>query len=554
MLSQDWTTYCDGKTSDCAGEKILGEMTLEEDCQPGAMCRPGEGEKLHGKEIEEVLVCAIAPCCEEDGQFRGSDFLCESWTEYQCLEFCGGANRMVRDLAQYCPGDSGFCAGSVTDPAWVPMSECESDEACWQDNFGRPLCSKCGDSDICEEGSCVCEFETCLDGCCDQGQICRWNNNCGFGESKLTASDAQAHDWFGSSVSISGDVAIVGAPEEDGGYRNPIERAGAAYIFQLVNGQWVEKKKLTASDARVDDHFGGSVSISGDVALVAAAGAAYIFRLENLQWVEKQKLMASDAQAGDYFGGPVSISGDVAIVGSPFEDGDEGDSMDKAGAAYIFLLENGEWKRKQKLTASDAQSGDYFGRSVSISGDSAIVGAWGSGDSWSGSEAAYIFQLVNGEWVEKKKFNATDAQDHDWFGASVSISGEVAIVGAPFRDVGVAYIFALENEEWIEKQKLTASDAQIDDMFGYSVSISGDTTIVGAISEDGANSMINTGAAYIFQLENGEWVEKKKLTASDSQIAGNFGTSVSISGDVVIVGAVGDDFYSIIATEAAYIY
>ena len=115
--------------------------------------------------------------------------------------------------------------------------------------------------------------------------------------------------------------------------------------------------------------------------------------------------------------------------------------------------------------------------------------------------AAYIFQKENDQWVEKAKLIASDAKNQDWFGISVSTSGELAIVGAPGTDGGgSAYIFELYDEQWVQKHKLSATDAQEQDNFGIAVSISGDTAVVGAYGEDGGagDPTSNAGAAYIY--------------------------------------------------------
>ncbi len=266
------------------------------------------------------------------------------------------------------------------------------------------------------------------------------------------------------------------------------------------------------------------------------------------------KLIAGDAEAWDYFGVSVSISGDYAVVGAYGEDA----GGNAAGAAYVFNKDNGgvdNWGEVKKIVASDADSGDNFGYSVSISGAYAVIGARyeDAGGSWAG--AAYVFNKDNGgvdNWGEVKKIVASDAQASDDFGYSVSISGDYAIVGARYEDAGggnagAAYVFNKDNgggDNWGEVKKLTAGDAETDDNFGISVSISGAYAIVGAYREDAGGS--NAGAAYVFNKDNGggdNWGEVKKLTASDAEADDAFGKSVSISGSLVntLVGAFGED-------------
>ncbi len=322
-----------------------------------------------------------------------------------------------------------------------------------------------------------------------------------------------------------------------------------------------ELAKLTALDATAGDGFGFSVSISGDTAIVGAlndddggfsSGSAYIFTRSGTIWTQQAKLTASDAAVADQFGISVSISGDTAIVGAS-GDSDAGTS---SGSAYVFVKPAGGWidsTQTAKLTASDDTAFDFFGRSVSISGDTAIVGAHLDDDVPSDSGSAYVFVKPAGGWIDSTqtaKLTASDAAASDQFGRSVSISGDIAIVGAfvdgdPGLNSGSAYVFVKPAGGWIDSTqtaKLTASDAAASDNFGFSVSISGDTVIVGARLDDDVPS--DSGSAYVFVKPAGGWIDSTqtaKLTASDAAAGDLFGQSVSISGDTAIVGSVFDD-------------
>ena len=316
-------------------------------------------------------------------------------------------------------------------------------------------------------------------------------------EFKLTASDASVADRFGNSVSISGDYAIIGAREDDDGG----ERSGSAYLFVRDGETWTEHAKLTASDATTDDFFGGSVSISGAYAIVGAysggPGSAYLFVRDGQSWTEQAKITASDAAEGDWFGLSVSISGNYAIVGAFMDD----DGGDRSGSAYLFVRDGQNWTEQAKLTASDAAASDEFGFSVSISGDYAIVGSIFDDDDGERSGSAYVYVRDGQNWPEQAILTANDAAGGDWFGSSVSIDGNYAIVGAIFdddggTDVGSAYLFVRDGQNWTEQAKLTASDAAADDFFGGSVSISGDYAILGARENDAGAS--NSGSAYVY--------------------------------------------------------
>ena len=389
-------------------------------------------------------------------------------------------------------------------------------------------------------------------------------------QAKIQASDKQAYDYFGESVSISedGNTAIVGAYYEDTGGND----AGAAYIFVRSGSTWTEQAKIMASDRQAGDLFGTSVSISGDgnTAIVGArgedtggnlAGAAYIFVRSGSTWAQQAKIQASDVQAGDKSGNSVSISidGNTAIVGA-YQKVD-GTWM---GAAYIFVRSGSTWAQQAKIEASDKERADTFGASVSISGDgnTAIVGAYGEDTGGSSAGAAYIFVRSGSTWTEQAKIMASDRQAGDLFGTSVSISedGNTAIVGAYYEDTGgndagAAYIFVRSGSTWTEQVKIQASDKEAGDLFGTSVSISedGNTAIVGAYYEDTGGN--DAGAAYIFVRSGSTWTEQVKIQSSDIEAGDLLGYSVSISGDgnTVIVVAISEDTGGDIA-GAAYIF
>ena len=370
-------------------------------------------------------------------------------------------------------------------------------------------------------------------------------------ESKITASDIESSDSFSRAVSISGNTAIIGSPFDDDNGTS----SGSAYIYNLnPNGTWSQTAKLTASDGAESDNFGRSVAISGDYAIIGAfqdddngsdSGAVYIFERDGTEtWNEIQKLTAADGAEADSFGWAVSISGNYAVVGA-YEDDDNGS---RSGSAYIFERDGtGTWSEAQKLTASDGEMEDYFGYSVSISGDYIIAGAYGDNDigSINYKGCAYIFERSEGVWTETAKLigSGLHVTSYDHFGFAVSISGNYAIAGAYQYSLeqGAAYIFERDiSGSWIQKQELTANDGLFHDYFGYNLSISENYAVIGAWGDDGMWS--NSGSAYIFAKDGtGSWIEKTELKASDSATNDNFGFSVSISDNYAVIGAYGDD-------------
>jgi uncharacterized repeat protein (TIGR01451 family) len=360
---------------------------------------------------------------------------------------------------------------------------------------------------------------------------------------KLTASDGAAGDWFGWSVSLSGDRALIGANLDDDSGTD----SGSAYVFDFNGTSWSETDKLMPPDGAASDEFGYSVSLSGDRALIGArldddrgsdSGSAYVFDFDGSAWSETDKLTASDGTSSDYFGISVSLSGNRALIGAVSANGNESLS----GSAYVFDFNGTSWSETEKLTASDGAAFDQFGVSVSLSGDRALIGANRDDDSGTGSGSAYVFDFNGTSWSETDKLSASDGAGDDFFGSSVSLSGDRALIGAPSDDdkgssSGSAYVFDFNGTSWSETTKLTASDGAMFDNFGWSVSLSGDRALIGARLDGGGNS----GSAYVFDFNDTSWSETAKLTASDGAAGDSFGYSVSLSGDRALIGARWDD-------------
>ena len=313
---------------------------------------------------------------------------------------------------------------------------------------------------------------------------------------KLTASDAVPLHGFGTSVAISGDTVIVGAHRGGDGF-------GSAYLFDITTGQ--ELFKLTTLDGIDWDYFGWSVAICDNMAIIGAfadddagwrSGSVYLFDVKTGQ--QLSKFTGSDTGTDDYFGASVAISGDTAIVGA------SGNSL-----AYVFDMTSGQ--ELFQLTASEAAR--HFGGSVAIDRDTAIVGA---------ENCAYLFDVTTGQKLFKLTATGTTT-----FGSFVAISGDLAIVGVSEKDfVGSAYLFDATTGEQL--LKLTASDGKA---IGNSVAISGDLAIVGEQQ---------SGSAYVFDAMTGQ--ELFKLTPSDS--GREFLSAVAIGANTAIIGV----------AESAYVF
>lgn len=372
---------------------------------------------------------------------------------------------------------------------------------------------------------------------------------------KLTAPDAAMDDWFGFSVAVAGDVALVGAyGNDDAG-----PGSGSAYVFERNIGgtnAWGYVCKLTASDAAACDYFGVAVAVDGDVAIVSASGddgfrgSAYVFQRNaggTNAWGQVAKIIAPDGSSSDFFGVSVSVAGDVAIVGA--------EQDDNLGSAYVFERNMGgtnAWGFVRKLTASDGAVDDHFGYSVSADGDAALVGAYGG-------EAAYVFQRNSGgtnAWSEVAKLTASDGSAA--FGWSVAMDGGTAIIGAYKDDdsgseSGAAYVFernANGPNAWGQVRKLKGSDGSAGDWFGCAVSASGNTALIGAFHDDPSGTF--SGSAYVMpvSIETRSYRETGKLFAYDAAVSNMFGACVSMDGDLALAGSHGNDSSS----GAAYVF
>lgn len=478
-------------------------------------------------------------------------------------------------------------------------------------------------------------------------------------QARLTASDGAAGDNFGWSVAIHADTAIVGAWFDDDRGTN----SGAAYIFVRSGDTWTQQTKLTASNGQANDLFGSSVAIHAERAVVGAylndaaatnAGAAYVFEREGGTWTQQGILTAPDAGANDFFGLSVSCHEGRILVGAPRSD----PTFLDAGAAYVFVRPNNFWVMEAKLTAANGRMGDQLGYAVALRGGAALLGAPGDDDEVLGSNAgsASYFFFSDSEWLEGAKLLdpagaednqaglavalgdsgaivgsylddamemdggsarlyydffcgppgpcegdadgngtvdiddvtfvllrfglcpnepectseqgetlfASDGTEGDNFGGSVAISGNTAVVGAarapnpnnPSNVIGVQVAYVYErtgppgSEVWSEQAILGSG---IGSGFGRAVAIDGDTIVIGAPKD--SEFGFDSGAAYIFVRDGAGWVQQAKLVPSNPQTSAYFGYSVAISGDTILIGAPrAEEPAGFFRTGAAYVF
>ncbi|UCF49471.1 MAG: hypothetical protein JSU91_06915, partial [Thermoplasmatales archaeon] len=370
---------------------------------------------------------------------------------------------------------------------------------------------------------------------------------------KFLASDGSGGDRFGCSTEINDNDAIIGAYFDDiSGQTN----AGSAYVFTYGGAAWTQQAKLTASDFEANDEFGYSVSIEGDTAVVGSpkedssgsdSGAAYVFVRSGSSWSQQQKLLASDGAGGDQFGKSVSVDGDYVIVGAPGKSSDQGFS-------YIFKRTGSVWTQMTKIGATGSNK---LGWSVSISMPFVIMGAYGTNNNIG---SAHIYELVESSWYGKGALTASDGITADLFGISVAIDEDYVICGSPGHDLtsggeGAAYIFEKPTSGWVtmtETQKIIASDSSSGDGFGASVYVNGDHIIVSSPDDDDKGTA--SGSAYVFNRGTSTWSESVKFVASDGATQDYFGWSVSISSVFAIVGAYAEDNTNGADAGSAYLF
>jgi hypothetical protein len=371
----------------------------------------------------------------------------------------------------------------------------------------------------------------------------------------LLADDAAFEDNFGWAVAVDGNTAVVGIEGDGSSGTTP----GAAYVFVRAGSTWSQQAKLTASDDANADQFGVSVAISGDSIIVGAtldddsgsdSGSAYVFARNGSNWTQQAKLLASNGESVDVFGRSVSISGDTAIVSAV--------GNGPTGTVFVFVRSGEIWSEQQILSASDGESTDGFGWSAAIAGDTVIVGSRYDDDTGPNSGASYIYTRTGATWTETAKLLASDGNDNDWLGEAEVISGNTAIVGSVRHNAsccagfqGAAYVYVRHGGTWSEQSILTASDKSGSDQFGASVAINGDKIVVGAFGTGHVGT--NSGTAYIFNRTGTTWKQEPLITAFDAAADDYFGISVAVSANIVLVGSYRDDDTAT-STGSVYVY
>ena len=365
------------------------------------------------------------------------------------------------------------------------------------------------------------------------------------GAAHLVPADGATNDLFGAAVAISGGHLLAGAPSHEGfGYL-----AGAAYAFEMQDGQWTQVQKLPPPVLETYSEFGTSIDIQGDLAAIGWPGAmqgsvrsglVILYSWTGTEWTLTQTLSDPDGENGDRFGTSICIDGDQLIIGCQLDDF----AADNAGSALVYRRIDNTWQFEQRLAPSQGDEFAWAGRDVAIDGNLAVFGAyleWNVGEIQAAG-AAYVFHRGDdGTWSEEARLVAADPYPGNYFGYSVSLDGERLAIGSilndsPIEDSGAVYLFTRDGGSWTQ-EKLLPPD--VGGEFGYSVSLNGDDLFVGAVYHAGPG--FATGAVYRFKLLDGLWDWKGKWLPLPGTDDCFYGATISADGDRVALGAPRED-------------
>ncbi|MBE5316426.1 MAG: hypothetical protein H4O13_13615 [Xanthomonadales bacterium] len=369
------------------------------------------------------------------------------------------------------------------------------------------------------------------------------------GDAATVGADGAPEDEFSFSVAFDGDTALIGAPRDDVG--NAVDQ-GSVHVFKRVGENWQYETKLVAQDGESTDLFGYSVDLDGDTAIIGGLfrgpdgsnriAVAYVFVRSGGAWVQQQRLTTSYIHAFDRYETSVAVSGDIALVGVRHET--VGTAVEQ-GAAYVFVRVGSSWSQQgPMLVAADGGRGSRFGASVDLVGTTALIGAWTHQVAENFDQgAAYVFVQSGGGWIQQARLTASNGADYDFFGFSVALDGDAALVGAPNHRVsgsvarGAAYVFRRSGTSWSEEARLLGFGGEAAARFGHSVALDAGIAAVGA-----PTTSAFAGRAYVFARTGSTWSQQVSYSAPPPvEFQSALGTSVALSGGSLLMGAPGRD-------------
>jgi len=468
-------------------------------------------------------------------------------------------------------------------------------------------------------------------------------------QSYVKAANSDNDSNFGTSVSISVDTIAVGATGEDSNQititngttanaDNSNSASGGAYVYKRSGTSWAQEAYIKASNNDANDSFGASVSIdvdtiavgatgedSGTIAIIngmtsssndnsSASGAAYVYKRYGNFWIQEAYIKAANANGDNdsNFGHSVSIDGDTLAVSAIGEDSgwdnitngtsaSDNNSNSNSGAVYVYKRTGSTWAQEAYIKASNNDASDSFGASVSLDGDTIVVGATNEdsattaiingttapdNDSSSNSGAVYVYKRTGSNWAQEAYIKASNNSAADLFGYSVSIDNDTLVVGAYLESsdqrtitngttaastdnsmagTGAVYVYKRSGSTWTQQAYIKAVNSNVSDNFGRSVYINNNTLVVGANLEDSSQTTVTngttaasdndksaSGAVYVFTRNGSDiWTQDAYIKASNNDVNDNFGEVVSIDGDTIALGVQLEDSSQTTITNGA---
>lgn len=361
---------------------------------------------------------------------------------------------------------------------------------------------------------------------------------------QIIASDASQGQDFGLAVDIQGDIAIVGDPNKD----DPVRNIGSVYLFEFNGKTWIEKQTLAASKTKRNLYFGSQVKLDNEHVFVSAygrveaskeAGALFIFQRQSELWNQTELILPDDPQRDDFFGYTISSHENNLFIGSLYDD----DHGNNSGSVTILKNIDNSWIQIQKLSMSDeiGAMGDQFSYSISTDGLNLAIGSPGDDEYGINSGSVYIYNRINNKWLLSEIIYPQDNLDYQYFGSSVDIKSNQLIIGSPQGTFasqngnGKAYYYEYENDQWNLKQELSSDNIGSNGLFGYAVKIFSNTIIIGAPFND-------VGSVYVFNENNNTWNLTQKLMSNQNDHQDMFGVSLDMDATKIVVGAINQLF------------
>jgi hypothetical protein len=349
-----------------------------------------------------------------------------------------------------------------------------------------------------------------------------------------SAENPSTGDFYGVSVAYSGGVSVVGAPVRG-------TWTGAAYI-NTHSGELMLQQLLTLDDGAPMDMLGASVAVSGDTVVVSAPGrtvganegqgAVYVYGLSGGSWVRQATLTASDGAAGDLFGYAVALEGDTLVVSARQR---AVDGIENAGAVYVFTRSGGAWTQSAELTAPHPVSDGWFGQAVCLDGGTLGVGSPGE-DGYDG--VAYVFTGSGASWSQQARLTTPVVTDGE-FGGALDVDGDTLLVSSAFKGSNGVFVFTRTGSAWDSGAELTAPGVVDGDGFGSGVALSGDVAVVGAPARN-VDDAENAGSVYTFTKQGGVWGSPTRISSPNGVADGHFGEAVDLADNTLAVGAPGE--------------